>query len=191
MIKKFNGYEAKMIQPREQLPVGGYVCKIMKAEVLDYSWGQRLAVSIDIAEGQYKDFYANEYRAQTTEDKRWKGVLRLSIPTDDGSERDEWTKRSFNNFIGVVEDANPGYRFDWDETKLKGKTVGILFRNEEWEFNGRSGWSVKPFSTAAIGDIKDGKDFKIKDKPLAKNAGAAAPAFAEEASSISGDELPF
>lgn len=191
MIKKYNGFAAEIPHTAEQLPVGGYVCKIMKAEVQEFSWGQRLAVSIDIAEGEFKDFYANNYRSQQNEDKKWKGVLRVSIPTDDGSEKDEWTKRTFNKFIGVVEDANPGYHFDWDEAKLKGKTVGVLFGNEEWEFNGKTGWSVKPFATATVGDIKDGKDFKIKDKPLSNKSQNSTPAWANDAANANAEELPF
>lgn len=188
MIKKFSGYEAKMSGQFETLPVGGYVCKIMKAEVEEFSSGSRLNVSIDIAEGEFKDFYANNYRNQQGEDKKWKGVLRIYLPKDDGSKKDEWTKRSFNNFTGVLEDANIGYRFDWNEDSLKGKTVGVLFRNEEWEFNGKTGWTVKPFKAAPVGDIKDGKDFKIKDKPLKESSANPAPIF-EVASSD--NELPF
>ena len=190
MIKKYNGFAAEVTRAAEHLPAGAYVCKIIKAETQDYSWGQRLNVSIDIIEGEYKDFYANNYRNQQNEDKKWKGVLRLNVPNDDGSDKDEWTKRSFNNFTGVLEDANPGYKFDWDETKLKGKTVGVLFRNKEWEFNGRSGWATEAFSTALVGDIRDGKDFKIKDKPLtAKNMNSSTNWASEDNSSS--DELPF
>lgn len=192
MIKQFNGFKAEINQAAEKLPAGAYVCKIMKAELVDYTWGSVLLISIDIAEGDYKDFYKNNWNSQTGEDKKWKGTLRMNLPKDDGTESDEWTKRSFNNFIGVVEDANPGYCFDWDETKLKGKTVGVLFRNREWENNGRSGWYTEAFSTAPVGDIKDGKDFKIKDKPLKnKENQNAIPDFNNSQSYEASDDLPF
>ena len=132
-------------------------------------------LSFDIAEGQYKDFFTNDYRGQQGEDKRWRGTYRLTIPTDDGSERDGWNKRTFNNFIWCVEDANPGYQWDWNEAGLKGKTIGILFRNEEWEFNGNTGWSTKACAVTAVGDIRDGKLKMPKDKPLKNKSPASIP----------------
>ena len=53
---------------------------------------ERLEISIDVAEGEFKDFYATDYRGQNQEDKKWRGVLRLYVPKDDGSDMDEWTK---------------------------------------------------------------------------------------------------
>lgn len=194
MINRYNGYKAEMMQSAERLPVGAYVCKILKAEPVNYTWGSVLLVSFDICEGEYKDFYAKNYKSQTSEDtKKWKGVLRMNLPKDDGSERDEWTKRSFNNFVGVIEDANPGYHFDWDEATLKGKTVGILFRNKEWEKDGKTGFWTEPFSAASVGDIRDGKDFKIKDKLLNKETQSIAESWSVGADAAYGsdDDLPF
>ena len=162
-MKPFNNYaETQALSETRKLPKGGYIVRIMGAEVREYSWGQRLEISIDISEGEYKDFYAADYRAQTGEDKKWKGVLRLSVPTDDGSEKDDLTKRIFKGNIEAVEDSNSGYRWDWDEKKLKGKTVGCIFRNEEWEIGGRSGWKSQPYKFISAEKIRSG-DFKIPD----------------------------
>lgn len=38
-MKQFSGYEAKKAVTRENLPVGGYVAKILNAEEMSYSWG--------------------------------------------------------------------------------------------------------------------------------------------------------
>ena len=59
--------------------------------------------------------------------------------------------------------------------------TGVLFRNEEWEYNGNTGWSTRCCAFAAVGDIRDGK-FKIpKDKPLKnKTQTTAIPDFKEE-----------
>ena len=103
---------------------------------------------------------------QNTEDKRWKGVLRQYIPTDDGSEKDARTKSYFKAMIEAIEDSNNGYHWDWDEKKLKGKIVGCLFRLEEWEWDGKSGWRTAALKFIEAQKIRDGK-FKVpNDKPL-------------------------
>ena len=87
-MKQFNDYnETKAITERPKIPAGGYIATIKQAEVKEYS-GQngnyeRLEISFDIAEGEYKEFYANDYRAQSDDNKKWKGVLRLAVPSDD------------------------------------------------------------------------------------------------------------
>lgn len=77
-MKQFSGYEAKKAVTRENLPVGGYVAKILNAEEMSYSWGAVLLISFDIAEGQYKDFFANDYKGQDREDKKWRGTYPTS-----------------------------------------------------------------------------------------------------------------
>ena len=122
-MRPFNNYETtQTISARAQLPVGAYICRILKAEekVYNSSKGEwhKLEISFDISEGEHKDFYANDYKAQTGEDKKWKGVMRMNIPTDDGSEADGWAKRSFKTNILAIEDSNSGYHWDWNEAQL-------------------------------------------------------------------------
>lgn len=192
MMKQPNNWnDVKPAAERQQLPKGGYVCKIMDAKVVTYGQApdsfEKLEISLDISDGEFKDFYAADYRAQTQEDKRWKGVLRQYIPKDDGSEKDEWTKSSLKALTDAVEESNPGYHWNWDESSLKGKAVGCLFRSEEWEFNGREGWATRPFKPVAADNIKSGK-FKIPaDKPL-KNKAQPLPNTYEE---IADSDLPF
>lgn len=174
-MKQFNNWDnVKAAGEYVALPAGGYVTKIMDAKEVEYRGNNgsfsKLEVSFDILDGDFKDHYANDYRNQTQEDKKWKGVLRLYLPKDDGTEKDEWTKSAFRAFTEAVEDSNEGYYWDWDETKLKGKTVGCLFRNEEWSFNGNSGWKAQPFKAVPVSMIKENKFRMPKDKPLANKA---------------------
>ena len=152
---------------------------IKAAEEVRYDWGSVVVISFDISEGQYKEFFAKDYRANTNDDKKWRGTYRLNIPKDDGSEKDGWTKKTFNNAIWSLEASNPGYHFDWDEKKFKGKKVGVLFRNKEWEMNGNTGWTTECCAFTSVEDIRSGNFTIPKDKPLAnKSASAsAAPAF--------------
>lgn len=172
-MKPVNNWDqVKAATDRQQLPKGGYVCKIMNAEIKTYNGTNgpfdRLEISIDIVEGEFKDFYAADYRGQNREDKSWRGVLRLYVPKDDGSERDEWTKSRLKAVTDAIEESNQGYHWDWNEAGLKGKLVGCLIRSEEWEYNGRTGWSTKPFKFVPVSDIRNGKFEIPKDKPLNK-----------------------
>ena len=197
-MRPFNNYETtQTISARAQLPVGAYICRILKAEekVYNSSKGEwhKLEISFDISEGEHKDFFANDYKAQTGEDKKWKGVMRMNIPTDDGSEADGWAKRSFKTNILAIEDSNSGYHWDWNEAQLKGKTVGIVFRSEEWEYNGKRGWRTAPFKMVPAADVKSG-NIKIPDpKPLNGKAASQASTAADLSDfvEVASADLPF
>ena len=198
MLFRSNNYDTtQTISARAQLPVGAYICQIFKAEEKVYTspkgeW-HKLEVSFDISEGEHKDFYANDYRAQSGEDKKWKGVLRMNIPTDDGSEADGWAKRSFKTNILAIEESNNGYHWDWNEAQLKGKTVGIVFRSEEWEYNGKRGWRTAPFKMVPAADVKSG-NIKMPDpKPLNGKAASQASTAADLSDfvEVASADLPF
>lgn len=171
MINKPNNWDSvQAAQERVKLPAGGYVVKIMGAKVAQYSNNEgqtfeKLEMALDIIEGEYKDFYEKDFKLQNTEDKKWKGVLKQYIFKDDGTEKDEWTKSLFKAMTNAIEDSNNGYHWDWNETKLKGKIVGCLFRLEEWEVNGKTGWKTQPFKFIPVDDVRNEK-YKIpKFKP--------------------------
>lgn len=189
MIKNYNGFKKeKMAGPREVIPAGGYVCKIMAAKVENYKFGDVLVLSFDITEGEYTGFFKRDWDNNTNPERKWRGNLRLNIPKGDGSEMDGWTVRSFNNFAASLEDSNPGYTWDWDESKLKGKELGILFRNREYDFNGNHGWTTEASSVTDSSAIREGK-FRIpKDKPLKDKPVSDAPTYAAAEAE---DDLPF
>lgn len=190
MIKPYEGFKAEKITSNRALPAGGYVAKIYSAKIENYSWGQVLVVSFDITEGEYANFFTNQYKNNQNEDKKWKGTLRLTIP-DEKSTYFESNKRSFNNFIFALEDSNSGYHFDWDEGKFKGKMLGVLFRNREWEFNGKTGWTTECAGSCPVADIRSG-DFKVPaDKPLDNGSTQAAGTSADVLADDEDDDLPF
>ena len=195
-MKKFNNWEnVKAASEFVPLSAGGYIVELKNAKVKEYKNQngdafERFEIAIDIAEGEFKDYYANDYCNQTNEDKKWKGVLRLYMPKEDGSEQDEWTKSRFKSFIEAVEDSNPGFHWDWDESKLRGKKIGCLFRLEEWEYNGKTGKKAQPFKAVSVEKIKSG-NFKIpKEKLLEKNA-SAPTAPTPEFRDIPDEDVPF
>lgn len=196
-MKAFGNWEnVQAAREREQLPKGGYVVRIMDAAVREINGTngtfERFEISVDIVEGEHKDFYANDYRSQSGEDKRWRGIVRHYLPKEDGSKEDGWTKSSFKAMMEAIEDSNTGYHWDWNEKGLKGKIVGCLVRSEEWEMDGRSGWTTKPFKLVPAADIRENR-FKVpNDKPLKKKTyakPAPGPEAFEEIPAM--DDLPF
>ena len=189
-MKKYDDVKAEKVSSgREMLPAGGYVCQILSARVESGEWGDTLVIAHDVCEGEFSGIFKRDYDSNTREDKKWRGKYVLFLPRDDGSQEDGWAKNRFNNVIGCIEDANDGYHWDWDEKKLRGKKIALVFRREEYrKTDGTTGWTVKPFKAISIGNCRDGKWGKYEDKPLSGSTPTSAPQFNE----ISDDsELPF
>ena len=193
-IKHFGDYDkVQGYQDRPQLPVGGYVMKIMGAEVKENRIGQYVQVSMDVAEGEYKDFFANDYRAQdgSQRGKVWHCNYLLNVPADDGSERDGWTKRRFKTFTEALEASNEGYHFDWDEKKFKGLLIGGLFNLREWENNGRRGRSSNLAQVCSVDKIRSGKYKLPKDQLLPGSDAPSTSAAPGNFTVVHDDDLPF
>lgn len=157
-MRKLNGYEkASAYTSQERLPVGGYVLKIMDVKYQENEWGDVIVLSFDIEEGEQKGFFMENWKSQTGEDKKWKGTYRMRVPADDGSEQDEWKMRRFKTDITNFEESNSGYHWNWDEQTLKGKLIGALFNNKEYEVNGRHGFFTNCHSLVTAEKIRSGK----------------------------------
>lgn len=190
-MKPFNGFKSERTTMRENLPAGGYVAKITDARVSENDWGGCLEISFDICEGEYKGFFTRDYKNNTADDKKWRGTFRINIPNETKSRYLDSDIKKFNNFIACVEETNNGFHWDWDEAKLKGKGIGVLFRNEEWEFNGRTGWTTKCGAVTTANDIREGKFKPLKDKPKANKSSASVSAFSAAPAEDDDEELPF
>lgn len=174
-MKPFADYETTQAAGEfEKLPKGAYEVKIEQAKVTTYtgkdgSTFEKLEIAFDIDKGEYAGYYRRNLESQQQEDKKWKGVLRIYVPKDDGSEKDQWTKRKFKAIIQAIEDSNPGYHWDWNESGLKGKIVGCVFQWKEWAMNGKSGWFANPYNFIDVAKVRSG-EFKLPDdKPLPKD----------------------
>jgi len=187
-MKQFGSYaKVQAYSDIEKLPVGGYIVGILDAQEIGYDWGGVLEIKFDIAEGDFKNYYTEQYKGSQMEDKKYKGVYRMNIPKEDGSQQDEWTARRFKTDIQSIEDSNPGFHWDWDEKKLVGKKVGAVFFEKEWAFDGKTGFFTALHSFRSVETIKAGK-FKIPNAKLLKNKPASADVFVE----VDDDgDLPF
>ena len=194
MIRKPNNWnEVQEFSDRQKLPLDAYVCKVNQVRVQDTSYGDQLCMLFDISEGEYANFFKRDFDSNTAQDKKWRGLMRVWLPKDDGSDNDEITKRTLKGMTTAFEKSNPGYAWDWNENSLVGKTVGILFRNEEWEYNGKNGWAVRPFRAISADTVRDEEYTLPKDKPL-KNKQSAAPSYPNPNNGyeeVEDEELPF
>lgn len=169
-MKKFNNYdETQTYSESAKLPVGGYVMKVQNVRFEEGTNGNsdRLILMIDVDEGECKDFYKDQYASQTGEDKKWKGVFTVYCPKDDGSERDNWTKRRFKTIIEHIEESNPGYSWNWDENTLKDKKFGGLVGEIHTVIDGKNIVYHAIRFTTTIENIKKG-NFRIPE-PCYKN----------------------
>ena len=163
-MKPYSNYQkGTPTQDAEKLPAGGYVIKILKAEEAVYpGGGSSLKLSFDIAEGEYKDFYKKNYDMQM-EPKKWKGIYSFSIPNERTEER---YRKAFESRIACITESNPGYEWDWNEAGLKNKTVGAVFGNQEYDFNGSHGFFTKCFGLREAQAIREGRFKTPKDRLL-------------------------
>ncbi|MBQ6578991.1 MAG: hypothetical protein IJL91_14800 [Bacteroidales bacterium] len=193
-IKQFGDYaNTKAYGNFPSLPKGGYVMKIMGAKVENGKYGQYVEISMDIAEGEYKDFFTKEYQNQTGEDKKYHCRYFLNVPLDDGSEKDGWTKRRFKTFTEALEDSNAGYSFDWDENRFRGLLIGALFNEREYEkSDGSIGSVINIAQVTSVDKIRSG-DFTIpKDRLLNKSGsgGTTSDGFMKIPEGVD-EQLPF
>lgn len=179
-ITGYKQAEATSFSELPKLQPGGYVVKILNVKVEPTDWGSRLAIQFDIAEGEFKGFFDKLYKATPDEweNKKWKGSMRLSIPHNTGDETK--FKKSLGYFksqIQAFENSNANLHIDcerdWDENVLKGKLVGALFNEKEWEMNGNTGWFTQCKRFVPVNDIRSG-NFTIPKREEPKNKPSTA-----------------
>lgn len=172
-MKAFSNYDEAKKQAQAQsgakLPKGAYVCKIMGVRYEEGKDGKSdvLVLQFDITEGEQKDFFKKQYEANTSEDKKWKGTVRIYIPNDDGSEKDGWTKKSFAGWMDAFEKSNSGYSWNWDEQTLKNKFVGIVFGETGTVIDGKNVVYTEARFGIDVEKVRSGKAPEAKFK--AKN----------------------
>lgn len=185
------------VQPyeeRRRLPAGGYVCEIKRAEEVKSSTGRDMVkLALEIAEGEYKGYFFDEYtRAKNfKDDVKWpyEGTKWQMIYDKDGN-----TDRTFKGMVTSIEAEN--VKVQWNDKFAKsitGAKVGVLFGEEEAEYNNLTYWRTVPKYFCTCEDVRTG-NFRIpKKRPLEKTdplAAFKAPAPADTFTAVE-EDIPF
>ena len=197
IIKDFDKVEAKGMDDFRGLPIGAYECVIMDARVNhnEQSGKDTFKVSVDIASGEFKDYFRKMYENDTRIDRKWNNnaVKYLSYTGDNVA--------FFKGFIKTIENSNIGYIWDWDETKLKGKKVCGVFQYEEYEKqDGTKGIKVRLSKFRSLDKLKDievSDSIKLLDntyvdyEEYTKSSADKAKDLFGSSVEVSSEDLPF
>lgn len=187
MEKPRNYDETQVFTGGRKLPAGGYICKIMDVkEAKSRSNLNMIVISLDIAEGEYKDFYAEKYKTDTRKEKKWSCVVYQLAEDGDGN-----CNRGFKGFVTSVEESNKGFSVEWGKefcNSLKGKLIGGLFGEEEFLAKDDTiATAIKCRFFRSVDTIKNG-DFEIPEIKLYGNT--KKNEYTVE-TNVSDDDLPF
>lgn len=176
------GKEVRRIEP------GGYICTIKGVQ--DVPEKQYLRIMVDVDQGKFAGIFMEQYR-------EWGGkypfagtIIRSYKPKALGM---------FKWFIKCVEQSNSGYHYAFDENTLKGKKIGLVFREEEYlSKDGDVKTSVRCDYVTTIQNIvngsftvKDKKPLSAKDKERMNSMGSTEPAKQDDSFVINDDDLQF
>lgn len=176
MRATYNDFTAKQNTGFAQLPPpGAYIAQIQGVRLEKSYSGDRdvIVLMLEITEGEYANQYHKVFEEQQSsfgKDVKYRGTMRLNppIPGDEA-----WIRNRFEGNLWCVEQSNPGYRWDWDENKLKGKAVGINIR--KCQYTGRDGSQKETTEIAqleTVDDVRNGKCRMLKDR-VQKNSGGS------------------
>ena len=152
IIKDFDKVEAKGMDDFKPLPIGAYECTIVIARENknEESGKTTFKVGVDIARGEYKDYFKKMYDNDSRIDKKWNNnaVRYLSLTSDNLA--------YFKGFLTCVENSNPGYKWSWDEKTLINKKICGVFQYEEYERqDGTKGVKVRLNKFRSLDKIKE------------------------------------
>lgn len=201
MINYNGSFESKKDISVANLPAGAYVGKVISAkiesQVIAGTPVDRLVLELDVAEGEYKGHYTKLFEAASggMYPARYKGVYRITIPRE-GDKYEAMNKRILQGVAWALEQSNKGYRWDWNEEKLKGLAVGFSVREADYLIEGdqgiRSGTTTEICRLESVAEVKAGKvktpkRRELKEAQKQKLALAAADSFVE----VEQEDLPF
>jgi len=162
----------------ENLPAGGYVCRIEKCEEKPNksNSGTHLEILFDVCEGDYRGWFADDWKNQIREDKFWRGIVNQNIP-DENSPKYDIQCGFFKRFTNNIEAGNEGYHWDWNEAGLKGKLIGVVFGEVERESaKGTRYMITRADNIVSVDAIRNGK-YKIPAPKMLSQLAPVASSF--------------
>ena len=150
-------------------PTGAYVAEIQAARAIEKNGKEVLEIMVDITEGEFKGRYHQDYEQQREyrgDKAQYRGKYTL-YPYDENAE--PWQRKNWDSDIWCIQQSNEGYAWDWDESKLKGKKIGISVRKELYTSqDGEDKEVYKICQLETVSDVKEGKCKPIKDRDKRK-----------------------
>lgn len=194
--KKPKDYDNVRIGEARILPAGGYICKIKRAEETESRAGRpMIKIAFDIDEGEFAGYFSEQFQnkkamAEDPSDVRWpfNGTKWILLYDNEGA-----TNRDFKSFCTALIDSGTevwkkvGKDDVLDTAAFKDARLGIIFRREEHDYNGRF-WRTVPWGFRSVKAIEDGAFNVPDDKPLAPKAGAYE---ITDSFSAAEDDIPF
>lgn len=175
MINYKGDFQSKQDTAISHLPAGAYVGVVVDATVAVQSIGgrnvERLVLWLDVAEGEYKGHYGRQYEAAKggMYAAKYKGVYRITVPQP-GDQYESMNKRIMQGAAWAFEQSNKGYKWDFDETKLKGLAVGFAVRDVDYLIDDVQGVRVMSGTEIckleSVADVKAGKVQTPKKREL-------------------------
>lgn len=188
-MKAIKNYESVQATSREYAKptAGGYVIGILNAVdvPLDANTGKGdyLKVFYDIAEGDFKYYY-------TEQNKKFGGDYFINFIKS----YKEKALGMFKHFTNCLEESNAGYKWDWNEKGLKGRLLGVVLGEEEYEKNdGSIGVRLYVKDIKTVEQIRNG-DFKVPELKKIERKENSDTSDLNDLSSfeeITTDDLPF
>lgn len=163
-MNKIPGYDESPAYTGESraLPAGKYICEIKGAKVVKTRNGnEQLALQLDIAEGDYKNYYSDRYSNDFERygtNAKWGngGIFRQGY-------EGEKQLPFFRGLMTCIENSNEGYKWDWNEKGLKGKRIGVLFGREQFRAaDGSVKWATKAVAVRSIAGLANSEIPKDK-----------------------------
>ena len=120
-MRNINWNEIEEIKEYERLTAGGYICGI--TAVQDVEEKEYLKIEYDVVDGKFKNYFKDLYESKSF----WGGSFIKSYK--------QRALPFFKAFVTSVEASNSGYKFNNDESTLRGKLVGLVLGEEEYYAN--------------------------------------------------------
>ena len=115
----------------ESLKLGAHEVVIKNAyEYIGMTGNKSLKIEVDIAgNDEQKGFYQKQYDNNTNSDKKWPNASCKYISLRE----DDTCLALYKGFTTIIENSNPGYKWNFDEKTLIGKKLCGVYGLEEYE----------------------------------------------------------
>lgn len=124
--------EIKVTENKPTLQVGGHECIIKNVKHFEYNGVRKVSLELDIATGEFKDYYQNKYDERGENAKYWDDGATLSFLEEPKEDKD---KSYFKGLLTAIQSYNPNYKWNWDEETLKGLKINCNFSLKEYQGN--------------------------------------------------------